>query len=393
VAAQPKQQPKQRVAILGSTGSIGRQAIEVIQAHPDRFEVVALVAGHDADVLAAQARVLNVELTGIGSRAAEEMAALESADIVLNAVVGSAGLRASIAALEAGKRLALANKESLVAGGEACNRAAISGGGEIIPVDSEHAAIAQCLQGLDRDDVKRIILTASGGPFRSRPDTSDVTPAEALAHPTWSMGPKITVDSATLMNKGLEVIEAHHLFGFDYDSIGIVVHPQSAVHGIVELVDATMLMQEAPTDMRIPIQAALAWPDRLPAGDQDDQRLDLSALGKLDFEPVDPARFPLIEIAYEAGRCGGLYPAVMNAANEIAVQAFLEGTVAFDDIVRVVRETIDEIAEEVSSEELAKSDLDSVLHADEGARDVARRMIEKRTASRLVGDRSMSEPV
>jgi 1-deoxy-D-xylulose-5-phosphate reductoisomerase len=375
---------RSRVAILGSTGSIGRQAIEVIQAHPDRFEVVGLVAGHDADELAAQASALGVTKTGLGAAAAESMAGLDEADTILNAVVGAAGLRASIAALNAGKRLALANKESLVAGGDACIRAAKAGGGEIVPVDSEHAAIAQCLQGVDRDHVRRIILTASGGPFRTRADTSDVSPDEALAHPTWSMGPKVTVDSATLMNKGLEVIEAHHLFGLGYESIDIVVHPQSAVHGVVEFIDGTMLMQSAPTDMRIPIQAALTWPDRLP---MDTTRLDLAALGSLGFEPADRARFPLIEIAYEAGRCGGLYPAVMNAANEIAVQAFLDGVIGFDDIARIVRESIDEIAEEVSAEELAKIDIDAVLHADEGARDVARRMVEKGT-QKLVGDRS-----
>jgi 1-deoxy-D-xylulose-5-phosphate reductoisomerase len=373
---------KKRVTILGSTGSIGKQAIEVIQAHSELFEVVGLVAGHDADALAVQARELNVDRTGLGSAAAEEMAAFEGADVVLNAVVGAAGLRASVAALKAGKRLALANKESLVAGGDACTRAAMEGGGEIVPVDSEHAAIAQALQGVERSHVKRILLTASGGPFRTRTDLSDVTPDEALAHPTWSMGPKITVDSATLMNKGLEVIEAHHLFGFEYDRIDVVVHPQSAVHGIVEMVDGTMLLEAAPTDMRIPIQSALSWPDRLPY----EANLDLEALGSLDFEPVNMQKFPLVEIAYEAGRCGGLYPAVMNAANEIAVQAFLDRAIGFDDIAGVVRESIDEIADEVSAEDLAKSDLDAVLHADEGARDVARRMIEKRT--RLVGDRS-----
>jgi 1-deoxy-D-xylulose-5-phosphate reductoisomerase len=371
-----------KITILGSTGSIGRQAIEVIQAHPDRFEVVALVAGHDGDSLDAQARELKVERTGLGAAAAEEFAAYDGADVVLNAVVGAAGLRASIAALKTGKTLALANKESLVAGGDACTHAARDGGGEIVPVDSEHAAIAQCLSGVDRSTVKRILLTASGGPFRTRADTGAVTPAEALAHPTWSMGPKITVDSATLMNKGLEVIEAHHLFDLPYDDIDIVVHPQSTIHGIVELVDGTMLMQAAPADMRIPIQAALTWPDRLPF---ETTGLDVEALGSLDFEPVDRKRFPLVEIAYEAGRCGGLYPAVMNAANEVAVGAFLEGSIGFDEIAQVVRSTIDEIADEVSSEDLAKADLDAVLHADEGARDVARRMIEKR--ARLVGDR------
>jgi 1-deoxy-D-xylulose-5-phosphate reductoisomerase len=375
---------KKRIAILGSTGSIGKQAIEVIRAHPELYEVVGLVAGRDADALADQARDLNVKRTGLGSAAAEEMAADGEVDIVLNAVVGAAGLRASVAALEAGKTLALANKESLVAGGDACRRAAQEGGGEIVAVDSEHAALTQALQGVERSQVKRIVITASGGPFRTRSDLSDVTPEEALAHPTWSMGPKITVDSATLMNKGLEVIEAHHLFGFDYDRIDVIVHPQSAVHGIVEMVDGTMLMEAAPADMRIPIQAALSWPDRLPY----ETNLDLVGLGSLDFEPVDGQKFPLLEIAYEAGRCGGIYPAVMNAANEIAVKSFLDGVIAFDDIASVVRETIDEIADEVSSEELARTNLESVLHADEGARDVARRMIEKRTAGRLVGDAS-----
>jgi 1-deoxy-D-xylulose-5-phosphate reductoisomerase len=357
-----------KIVILGSTGSIGRQALDVIAAHPDRLAVVGLTAGSDESALAAQSATHPGALTGIGEDAAVAMARTPEADIVLNAIVGAAGLKASIAALEAGKILALANKESLVAGGEVCRAAARSGGGTIVPVDSEHAALAQCLEGRPRATIARIVLTASGGPFRERSDLSAVTPTEALAHPTWSMGPKITIDCATMMNKGLEVIEAHFLFDFDYDHIDVVIHPQSVVHGLVELVDGSLLMQAAPTDMRIPIQAALAAPERLPSPTDG---LDVTRLGDLHFEPVDAARFPAIDLAYAAGRRGGTYPAVMNAANEIAVQAFLDGHLPFAAIVPIAGEVVER------HEGRDASVLDDVLFADEWARAEARALVTR----------------
>ncbi len=329
---------RRRVVILGSTGSIGRQALDVAAAHPDLIEVVGLVAGSDADTLGKQVGETRAARHGLGPEVAAELAALDDADVVLNAIVGCAGLEASIAALEAGKVLALANKESLVAGGRACLDAAERGGGSLVPVDSEHAALSQCLARCDRAEVARIVLTASGGPFRTRRDLSSVTPDEALAHPTWSMGPKITVDSATLMNKGLEVIEAHWLFGFGYDAVGVLVHPQSIVHGMVELRDSTLLLQAAPTDMRIPIQAALLGEQRVPGGYE---RLDLAKAGALEFEEVDHERFPALGLAYRAGRAGGTAPAVLNAANEVAVEAFLAGHLEFTAIAQVVEQVLE----------------------------------------------------
>ena len=361
---------KRKVVILGSTGSIGRQALDVIDAHPDLLEVVGLVARTSEQELAEQAAPRPGVATALGEDGALELATLDEADVVLNAIVGAAGLRASVAALEAGKTLALANKESLVAGGDLCLAAAERGGGTLIPVDSEHAAISQGLEGHDRATVARIHLTASGGPFRQRRDLSGVTPEEALAHPTWSMGPKITIDSATLMNKGLEVIEAHFLFGFDYDDIDVVVHPESVVHGIVELVDGSMLMQAGPTDMRIPIQAALTSPDRISSGVAP---LDPRSLGELHFEPVDERRFPALELAYDAGRRGGTFPAALNAANEVAVESFLDGNLGFTDIGAVVEEVLGR------HEDRDASTLEGVLAADASARALAEASIGERT--------------
>ena len=367
-----------RVVILGSTGSIGRQALEVIDDHPDHLRIVGLVAGSDADGLREQAERYGVERTGLGEGAAVDLASSEDADIILNAIVGAAGLRASVAALEAGKMLALANKESLVAGGEVCEAAAASGGGRVIPVDSEHAAIAQCLRDRDPSEVTGMVLTASGGPFRTRKDLSDVTPEEALAHPTWAMGPKVTIDSATLMNKGLEAIEAHHLFGFDYDSIAVMVHPQSIVHGIVELSDGSLVMHAAVTDMRIPIQAALLT-------DGGEARnlgsLDLTAIGSLEFEELDTGRFPSVALAYEAGRKGATYPAALNAANEVAVHAFLEGKLSFEGIPHVVETVL------ANHEPVEATDLDAVLSVDARAREEARRVAQEHSPS-LAGGRS-----
>jgi 1-deoxy-D-xylulose-5-phosphate reductoisomerase len=357
---------RKKIVVLGSTGSIGRQALEVAAAHPDALEVVGLVAGSDAAALDAQVKETGAAHAGLGADAALELATLAGADVVLNAIVGCAGLPASVAALRAGKTLALANKESLVAGGRACLDAAASGGGRLVAVDSEHAAISQCLARVERSEVSRITLTASGGPFRTRRDLSGVTPDEALAHPTWSMGPKITVDSATLMNKGLEVIEAHWLFGLDYDSIDVLVQPQSIVHGMVEMKDSTVLLQAAPTDMRIPIQAVLLGEARTRGGYE---RLDLGKVGALDFEEVDHERFPALGLAYRAGCSGGTAPAVLNAANEVAVEAFLAGDVGFTGIPSVVARVLDE------HEPGDDSGVEQVLAADGWARREASRIV------------------
>ena len=294
---------------------------------------------------------------------------MDDADVVLNAVVGAAGLPASVAALEAGKILALANKESLVAGGEACRAAAGRGSGRMVPIDSEHAALAQCLQGHDPATVRRIVLTASGGPFRQRINLDDVTPEEALAHPTWSMGRKNTIDSATLMNKGLEVIEAYHLFGLGYEQIGVIVHPQSLVHAVVEFVDASSLLQVAPADMRIPIQAALAWPHRPSFYEEP---VALASVGHLDFEDVDHSRFPSVGLAYDAGKRGKSFPAVLNAANEEAVEAFLGHAIGFKEIPAVIHSVL------ANHDPIEVQELDAVLEVDSWARQNARRAIEDR---------------
>ncbi|TDB39943.1 MAG: 1-deoxy-D-xylulose-5-phosphate reductoisomerase [Actinobacteria bacterium] len=346
--------PPLRIAILGSTGSIGRQALDVAARFPERVEVVALAAGTNVLSLAEQATAFGVRHVAIaepalleklsshlpgstvsgGDAAVVELATLPEVDLVLNALVGAAGLRASVATLTAGKRLALANKESLVVGGELVTSLATYPNA-LIPVDSEHSAIFQCLLGEPATDVSRIWLTASGGPFRGRDraSLSRVTVAEALAHPRWTMGPKITIDSSTLMNKGLEAIEAHHLFAVGYDIIRIVVHPQSCVHSMVEFADGSVKAHLGATDMRIPIQYALSHPERW---DSPVPPVDFAALGQLDFEEPDRDAFPALSLALEAGRLGGTMPAAMNAANEIAVAAFLRGDTGFMDIPRVV---------------------------------------------------------
>jgi 1-deoxy-D-xylulose-5-phosphate reductoisomerase len=360
-----------RIAILGSTGSIGRQAIDVVAAHSNRFEVVALAAGSNRVLLDKQAAELGVARTGIGAAAAEEIASLDGVDLVLNAIVGVAGLRASVAALRAGKTLALANKESLVAGGDVCRAAARSGGGVLVPVDSEHASLAQCLTGRPRASMRRLVLTASGGPFRTRTDLGSVTKEEALRHPTWSMGAKITIACATLMNKGLEVIEAHHLFGFDYDAIDVIVHPQSVVHGIVELADGSMLLHAAPPDMRTPIQWALAGGTDV---DHAWETLDLAKVSQLEFEPLDRSKWPSVELAYEAGRRGESYPAALNAANEVAVCAFLDDAISFTDIAVVTEEVV------AGHDAVSVDDVDAVLDADARARARAHELVAERAS-------------
>ena len=334
-----------RLAVLGSTGSVGTQALDVVRANPGAYEVVALAAGRNEKLLAEQAAEFDVAPERARCAADDPevlagLAGLDDVDIVLNAVVGFAGLPATVSALEAGKRLALANKESLIAGGPVVAAARARGGGEIVPVDSEHSAVYQALQAGPADRVRRILLTASGGPFRgrSRAELERVTVADALAHPTWSMGPKITVDSSTLMNKGLEVIEAKELFGVGLDRIEVVVHPQSVIHGMVEFTDGATIAQLSMPDMRLPIAYALAAPGRIaqPVG-----LIDWARLGTLSFESPDLDAFPCLGLAFRAAEAGGDTPATLNAANEVAVAAFLDGRLAWRGIADVVGEVLD----------------------------------------------------
>ncbi|HEU0299515.1 MAG TPA: 1-deoxy-D-xylulose-5-phosphate reductoisomerase [Longimicrobium sp.] len=344
------------MAILGATGSIGASALAVLDQHPDRFRAVALTAHRSVDALRALvarhrpelAVVSDAEVPGhreggarwaSGREALLEAATHPDADIVVNALVGAAGLEPTLAALEAGKRVALANKESLVCGGPLVLEAARRGGGELIPVDSEHSAILQCLAGSRPDEVRRIILTASGGPFRGMaPELLEsATPADALRHPTWDMGAKITIDSATLANKALEVIEAHFLFGVEYERIQAVVHPQSIIHSMVEMVDGSVLAQMGFPTMEIPLLYALSHPARLP---YDSRRFDPVAAGTLTFEPVRADRFPAFALGVQAGRAGGTAPAVFNAANEVAVAEFLAGRAPFGAIARAIADAL-----------------------------------------------------
>ncbi|MDQ2826810.1 MAG: 1-deoxy-D-xylulose-5-phosphate reductoisomerase [Actinomycetota bacterium] len=384
------------ISVVGSTGSIGTQTLEVVAAEPDRYRITALGANRSVDLLAAQAAAVRPEVVAIADESLagelrsrvpkgvevwggpDALAAIaREADVVVNGVVGFAGLPVTLAALEAGRRLALANKESLIAAGPVVQRARATPGAEIIPVDSEHAAVHQCLRASDAsgpDRLARIVLTASGGPFRGRTaaQLAEVTVADALAHPTWSMGPKITVDSSTLMNKGLEVIEAHELFGVDYGRIEVVVHPQSIVHSMVEFSDGATVAQLSMPDMRLPIAYALAYPDR---GGVAFGALDWSAVGRLDFEAPDLEAFPCLRLAYEAGREGGTMPAWLNAANEVAVAAFLAGTIPWKSIADVVKETL------VGHHGTNPASVDVVMDADRQARESARRVVERRAAA------------
>ncbi len=363
------------VVILGSTGSIGTQALDVLSRHRDEYRVVALAAGRSTELLEQQAKAFGVPRDMARACAGDadalaELAAHPDAEVVLNAVVGFAGLPATLAALAAGKRLALANKESLIAAGPVVAKARAAGGGEIVPVDSEHSAIYQCLRSGRRSEVNKIVLTASGGPFRGRTahELQHVTVEDALAHPTWNMGAKITVDSSTLMNKGLEVIEAHELFDVGFAQIDVVVHPQSIVHSMVEFVDGATIAQLSQPDMRLPIALALAAPNRLaePYG-----AIDWSQLRELTFEVPDHATFRCLALAYEAGRTGGTAPAMLSAANEVAVQAFLDRQLGWSDIAAIVEETLH--AGAGNADEVA-----DVLDADRRARERARATIESR---------------
>ncbi len=374
------------VSLLGCTGSIGQSALSVLDRHRDQFRVVALVANRNAAELAAQCERFQPSVAALvdpvaGNGVAAEWlqgregllaaAAHPEADVVLNAVVGAAGLEATLAALESGKRLALANKESLVAGGPLVLDALRRGGGSLIPVDSEHSAILQCLRGSHGKEVRRVMLTASGGPFRNhtREQLARVTREDALRHPTWDMGAKITIDSATLANKALEVIEAHFLFGIDYDHIDVVVHPQSIVHSMVEFVDGSVLAQMGFPTMELPILYALTHPERIQDGGT--RAFDPVGAGALTFEAIDGARFAAFQLGVEAGRTGGTAPAVYNAANEVAVAAFLAGDLAFPGISEVI-----DVALAAHNPCIADS-LETVLAADAEARKAAHRAIQQ----------------
>ncbi|WP_144877332.1 1-deoxy-D-xylulose-5-phosphate reductoisomerase [Microbacterium sp. 1.5R] len=327
-----------RIIVLGSTGSIGTQALDVIRANPRRFELVGLAAGSNAELMGEQAASFQVEDTALGAAEAEQLVRDVEADVVLNAITGSIGLGSTLAALEAGRTLALANKESLIVGGELVLAAAARD--QIVPVDSEHSAIAQALRSGTHDEVRRLVVTASGGPFRGRShaEMADVTPQEALAHPTWDMGRMVTTNSATLVNKGLEVIEAHLLFDIAYDDIEVVVHPQSVVHSMVEFIDGSTIAQASPPDMRLPISLGLDWPSRVGGVGRP---IDWSAATSWTFEPLDDAAFPAVDLAKAVGRAGATFPAVYNAANEQAVTAFHEGRLTFLGIVDTISRVVD----------------------------------------------------
>src|SRR4051794_9753007 len=390
------------ITVLGSTGSIGRQAIAVAQQNPDRVRITGLAAGGgDVALLAEQALALGVRTVAVakataaqdlqlafyaaaskrgwaqghytlpeilaGPRAAEELAA-RPADVVLNGITGSIGLGPTLSALRAGRTVALANKESLVAGGDLVTAAAAPG--QLVPVDSEHSALAQCLRGGARDEVARLVLTASGGPFRGRTaaELESVTRDQALAHPTWDMGPVVTINSATLVNKGLELIEAHLLFGVPYADIDVVVHPQSIVHSMVTFRDGATIAQASPPDMRLPIALALAWPDRLP---EVQPALDWSQASTWEFMPLDSEVFPAVRLARQAGEAGGVVPALFNAANEEAVAAFAAGQLSFTAIVQVIARTLD-----AAPDLGAPTCVEDVLAAEKWAREHARVAID-----------------
>lgn len=383
-----------KVSVFGATGSVGKSTLDLIRRQPDEFEVVALTAHADVEGLAAAARQCGAQIAVIadathydalkaalrGSNvevAAGEQALVDAAqagaDWSMAAIVGCAGLRPTMAALRTGGTVALANKESLVSAGGLMMRAAADSGATLLPVDSEHNAIFQCLAGNSLDDVARITLTASGGPFRtrSREEMRDITPAQAVAHPNWLMGAKISVDSATMMNKGLELIEAAHLFPVGLDRIEILVHPQSVVHSMVEYRDRSTLAQLGSPDMRIPIASALAWPKRM---ETPCQPLDLARMGRLDFEAPDDERFPALRLARQVAGQGGAAPAVLNAANEVAVAAFLRGTIGFLDIATIVEDVLNRYSPAVPSV------IDDVLEADATARAIAGQVMERLTA-------------
>ncbi|MGM9998886.1 MAG: 1-deoxy-D-xylulose-5-phosphate reductoisomerase [Candidatus Bruticola sp.] len=387
----------QSVSVLGSTGSIGTQTLDVIEAFPDRFKVGVLAANRSWKLLAEQALKFRPQVVALGDKTylpqleealngtdikimvgeegVIEAASLADADIVLSALVGVAGLKPTVAALEAGKPIALANKETLVVGGSLVTKLAQSKGVPLLPVDSEHSAIFQCLHGQPEKSLKRILLTASGGPFRtkSREELSSMTAADALKHPTWSMGAKITIDSASLMNKGFEVLEAMHLFQCDMEQIEVWVHPQSIVHSMVEFVDGSILAQVGLPDMRTPIQYALGWPERLPKAWEN---MQISQCRNLTFEEPRLDDFPCLRYAFEAGRIGGTLPCVVNAANEIAVAAFLKGQIFFTAIAETIRACMD------AHQVVAEPTLNILDRVDRETRLYAQKFIEEKYGSK-----------
>ena len=399
----PTAAPKRRIAVLGSTGSIGTQTLDVARRHPDRLEVVALAAGTRGAELLAQAKEFNVghialgnpdaagpsavaqleeqvagfadsaSSIGFGADAVRSLVHLPEVDVVVNSLVGAAGLQASYETLKAGKVLALANKESLVVGGDLIMPMAAQPG-RLMPIDSEHGAIYQCLLGEQPREVSKLWVTASGGPFRGRKraDLEHITPAQALAHPTWNMGRKISIDSSTLMNKGLEVIEAHHLFAMSYDKIEVVVQPQSAIHSMVEFTDGSVKAHLGTTDMRIPIQFALSYPERW---DAPVQPLDFRTLGSLEFAAPDTETFRALALAYHAGRVGGTLPCIMNAANEVAVAAFLDEGLSYLGIAECVEASME--AHEQQGVQKVES-IEQLLALDSWAREYAKGWIAKR---------------
>jgi 1-deoxy-D-xylulose-5-phosphate reductoisomerase len=380
----PPPSTRRDVVVLGSTGSIGTQALDLVRANPDRFRVVALTAGGaQPDLFAAQVEEFSPAFADLGEDASVQAAAMEC-DVVLNGITGAVGLRPTLAALDAGTTLALANKESLIIGGPVVTARAAPG--QIVPVDSEHSALAQCLRGGRAEEVRRLVLTASGGPFRgrSREQLHDVTPEQALDHPTWSMGPFVTVNSATLVNKGLEVIEAHLLFGIPFEAIDVVVHPTSVVHSMVEFSDGSTLAQASPPSMMIPIALGLGWPDRVPDAAPG---MDWSTPQTWDFFPLDDEAFPAVRLAREAGARGGTAPAVYNAANEVCVRSFLDGALRFTDIVptvaRVLAEHAEHAGDRVDTHDVPSGvtalTVDDVLAADAWARDQAARPTSRAT--------------
>ncbi|CAN2207699.1 Dxr 1-deoxy-D-xylulose 5-phosphate reductoisomerase [Candidatus Nanopelagicaceae bacterium] len=375
------------LVILGSTGSIGVQALEIVEANPSRFTVVAIsAAGSNPELLIEQAKKFKVKVVGVaknadvirqalpgvevvdGPNASTEVAAI-SCDVVLNGITGSIGLAPTLAALDADNRVALANKESLVAGGDLVLSRAKEG--QLLPVDSEHSAIWQALIGEKKSEISKLILTASGGPFRDRTDLSGVTVQEALAHPTWVMGPVVTINSATLMNKGLEIIEAHYLFGIPYSQIEAVIHPQSVIHSMVEFVDGSTIAQGSPPNMKGPISLALSYPDRVPSATSP---IDWTQSHTWNFAPIDMNRFPSVALALEVGEIGGGLPAVFNAANEVAVEAFVDGEIKFTEIVKTVSRVVEQLRTSVNGTLRNLSDVSAV---EEDARRTARELLKK----------------
>lgn len=375
------------VVILGSTGSIGVQALEIIAANPGHFRVIALTAaGNNVELLIAQAKKFKVSVVGVthnaevvrdglpgvqvidGPHASTEVAAI-TCDVVLNAITGSIGLAPTLAALKVGNTLALANKESLVAGGEMVM--ALAKPGQLLPVDSEHSALWQALKSGSTKEVSKLILTASGGPFRDRDDLTTVTIDEALAHPTWAMGPVVTINSSTLVNKGLEIIEAHYLFGIPYSKIEAVIHPQSVVHSLVEFIDGSTIAQASPPNMKGPIAYALAYPDRIAGATAP---IDWSSAATWSFAPIDHAKFPAVDLARRCGSLGGGLPAIFNAANEVAVAAFLDSHIGYSAII----DTVDAVVQQLSPSAVSPlRDLADVSAIEEDARRVAHECIKR----------------